>query len=181
MRVWAAHAVFAALLVGSLAARERAAVTPIPSAAFESAVMRVATSKGLRFREYGANTTGTELRMLAFDAIGCSQPVFVLFRFACFEDEATTQSTPEHSYLNQYIYIDRKFDKPTLRPVLIQRIKYGLLSMFGVSDYAPYWNIPFVLQVETPVNCPVAEKIDWSPAWNRKFIVAAESTVAPKN
>ncbi len=181
MRVFAAHAVFAAILAGSLAARERAATTPIPNAAFESAVLRVATSKGLRFREYGANTTGTELRMLAFDAIGCSQPVFVLFRFASFEDEATTASTPEHAYLSQYVYIDRKFDEPSLRPVFIQRIKYGLLSMFGLTDSAPYWNIPFLLQVETPVNCPVAEQIDWSPAWSRKFIAAAEATVAPKN
>jgi hypothetical protein len=172
MRVWAAHALFATILVGSLAARERAAMTPIPSAAFESAVLRVATSKGLEFREYRANTTGTELRTLVLDAVGCSQPMFVLFRLATFEDEATIKSTTEHSYLSQYIYIDRRFDKPSLRPVLIQRIKYGLLSMFGSTDYAPYSNIPFVLQVETPVNCRVAEKINWSPAWSRSFIVS---------
>ena len=180
MRIWAAHAVFATVLVGSVAARERAAMTPIPTAAFELAVLRVATSEGLEFREYGANTTGTDLRTLVFAAKGCSQPVSVLFRLATFEDEATIKSTPEQSYLRQYVYIDQKFDKPSLRPMLIQRVKFGLRSMIGLTDYAPYSNIPFVLQVESPVNCHVAERINWSPAWSRAFIVAAQSTNASK-
>jgi hypothetical protein len=52
MRFWAAHAVFAAVLVGTLASRERSAEPPIDDAGLESVVLSVARSQGLGFREY---------------------------------------------------------------------------------------------------------------------------------
>jgi hypothetical protein len=52
MRLWAAHAVFAAVLVGTIASRERSAEPPIDDAGLESVVLSVAGSQGLGFREY---------------------------------------------------------------------------------------------------------------------------------
>ncbi len=176
MRVWAAHAVFATVLVGSLAGRERPAEAPIVGASLESVIVRVARSQGLGFREYRANNTGG-VRTMVFDAPGCSQPVLVIWRLATFEDEATIESTPGQGYRQRYVYIDRKWNSPDPWAVSIQRIKYSFLAMFGLSEYAPS---AFTLQVETPGDCPAAERIDWRPAWSRSYLAAAE-TPAPKH
>ena len=87
MRLWAAHAVFTAVLVGSLASRERSTEAPIDQAGLESVVVSVARSQGLGFREYRTNDTGGG-RTMVFDVPGCSDPVLVTWRQATFEDAA---------------------------------------------------------------------------------------------
>lgn len=161
MRVWAAHALFAAVLIGSLAGRERPAGAPLVGAGLEPIIVSVARSQGLGFREYLAGNTGEE-RILAFDAPDCSQPVLATWRLATFEDEATVESAPRQGYQQQFFYIDRKWSRPDSWAVSIQRMKYSLLAMFGLTEYAPS---AFTLQVETPRDCPAAQNLDWRSVW----------------
>lgn len=172
MRVWAAHALFGAVLIGSLAGRERPAGAPIAGPSLEPVIVSVARSQGLAFREYRAGNAGEE-RILAFDAPGCSQPVLATWRLATFEDEATVESTPGQGYQQEFIYIDRKWSHPDPWAVSIQRIKYSVLAMFGLTQYAP---AAFTLQVETPRDCPAAQNLDWRPVWSRGYPVAAKTT-----
>jgi hypothetical protein len=162
MRLWA-HAVFAAVLVGSLASRERSPEAPIDDAGLESAVLSAARSQGLVFLEYGNNSTGWG-RAMAFDAPGCARPVVATWRPATFEDEATTASAPGSAYQREYTYFDRRWNRPDPWAVSIQRMKYSLLAMFGRTDYA---TSNLVLQVDAPRDCPAVEGIDWRPAWTR--------------
>ena len=166
MRLWAAHAVFAAVLVGSLASRERSAEAPIDQAGLELVVLSVARSQGLGFREYRTNDTGGG-RTMVFNVPGCPHPVLVTWRQATFEDAAATESTPGQDYQQQYVYFDQKWNSPDRWAVSIQRMKYSLLAMFGRTDYA---TSSLVLQVETPRDCPAAESIDWRPAWSSNLI-----------
>jgi hypothetical protein len=171
MRVWAAHMVFVTILFVSLAARERAAMAPISDASFASAVLRVARSQGLRIREDQASPAG--LRTLEFDAPGCSQPVFVITRFATLEDEPIIEAAPkeyssQHGYLRWYVYVDQKLDTPDARAIFVQRTKYGLLSIFGLTEYSPFGNT-FILEVDAPRDCPTVDAIDWRSAWSRKI------------
>ena len=89
MRVWAPHAVFAAMLMGSLAAHERAPDPYFDSESLEPAVLRVAQSHGWEFVGYkGNNVTNivADEPTLVFQAPGCSKPVLVSLRLATFED-----------------------------------------------------------------------------------------------
>jgi hypothetical protein len=170
MRSWA-HAIFAAVLVGSLASRERSAEAPIDSAGLESAALSVAQAQGLAFREYRASDTDWG-RTMALSVPGCSLPLLATWRPATFEDEATAQSTPRLGYHQQFVYFDRKWSSPNRWAVSIQRVKYGLLALFGKADYP---TSSFVLQVEAPRDCPAAENVDWRAAWSRTGLATAQA------
>src|SRR5262249_15701110 len=79
MREWPLHAVFATMLVGSLAAKERATdvLIDLDDVDRETAVTRVARSYGLVLRGY-VTLPGTLVPALAFEAPGCSRPVPVV-------------------------------------------------------------------------------------------------------
>jgi hypothetical protein len=109
MRVWAAHVVFAAVLVGSLASRERSAEAPVDDAGLEAVVLGVARSQGLGLRENRASHTGWG-RTIVFGVPRCSKPLLVTWRQATFEDEAATESAPGQDYQQQYVYFDQKWD-----------------------------------------------------------------------
>ena len=167
MRVLA-HAVFAAVLVGSLLSRERSAEAPVDNSQLEAAVLGVGRSEGLRFLRYGANETGWG-RAMAFSAPGCSRPLLATWRPATFEDEAAEDeaaavSAPQQGYRRNYVYFDRKWDRPDRWAVSMQRIKYGLLAVFGRADYA---TSDLLLQIDAPRDCPAAQSLDWRPAWSR--------------
>jgi hypothetical protein len=157
------HAVFAAVLIGSLLSRERSAEAPVDDSGLEAAVLGVARSEGLRFLAYGANDTGFG-RAMAFSAPGCSRPVLATWRPATFEDEAAAVSVPQEGYRRNYVYFDREWDRPDRWAVSMQRIKYGLLAMFGRTDYA---TSDLILQIDAPRDCPAAQSMDWRPAWSR--------------
>ena len=179
MRVWPAHAVFAAILVGSLAAREQAA-EPIDYSLslLEPAVLRVAGSQGWGLREY-RTINGVASRALVFNVPGCSQPVEVVLRLSTFEEQTVMESAPEPGYLRRYIYFDQTWDTPDPRAAVVQRMKYAALATFGLTKYAPSW---YLLQVEAPANCRAAEAIDWRSVWNRDDLAAAQVSAgaAPK-
>jgi len=179
VRVWPAHAIFATILVGSLAAREQAA-KPIDDSLslLEPAVLRVAGSRGWGFREYRTNS-GMVSRTLVFEAPGCSQPVEVSLRLSTFEEETLAESAPEPGYLRRYIYFDQTWDTPDPRAAVVQRMKYAALATFGLTKYTPSW---YLLQVEAPPNCRAAKATDWRSIWNRDDLAAAQASAdaAPK-
>jgi len=170
MRVWAMHAVFAAILIGSLAAQERATEVLAVSDSLEPAVLRVARSHGLDFREYRTNS-GTVLRALVFEAPSCSRPVIVNLRLGTFEEESV-QSAPDQGYVRSYYYIARSWDAPAPHAVWAQRVKYGALAMFGLTEYVPS---RYLLLVDAPPQCQAAETIDWRPVWNRVYLAAPQA------
>jgi len=157
------HAVFAAILLGSLASRERSAEAPVDESGLEAAVLRAGRSEGLRFLQYGGADMGWG-RAMAFSAPGCSRPMLVTWRPATFEDEAATVSALQGDYRRLYVYFDRKWDRPDRWAVSMQRVKYGLLAIFGRTDYA---TSDLILQIDAPRDCWAAENMDWRPAWNR--------------
>src|SRR5208282_3854214 len=65
MRVWAAHAVFAAILIGSLATHQRAADALVDSGSLEPAVLRVARSHDWGL---GEHRTTSGVPTLVFEA-----------------------------------------------------------------------------------------------------------------
>jgi hypothetical protein len=170
MRAWPLHVVFAILLVGSLAAKERAADTllDVDNLDREMAVLRVAQSHGLAFRE---NTTlaGTKLPALAFAAPGCFQPILVVLR-AQFDEEALLRSAREQGDEIRYAYIDSSWEKPDRLAFFVERMKFAALATFGLTRYVPSGHM---LLVDSPSRCPAADAIDWRDVWNRDYIEAS--------
>src|ERR1700730_12137624 len=110
MRAWPLHVVFPTLLVGLLAAKERAADTlvDVDNVELKTAVTRVAQSHGLAFREY---VTVVNLPALVFEAPGCSRPVLVVLRMS-FDDEPFLRSARERGDMLRYVYIGRSWETP---------------------------------------------------------------------
>jgi hypothetical protein len=165
MRVWAAHAIFATILLGSLAARERSAEPP-PNSLLESAVLRIAGAHGWGLREYRA-ISGMTSRLLVFEAPGCSQPVIVSLRLSTFEDDILGGAVPQRGYTRHYLYFDRSWDTPHPRAAAIQQMKYAALAKLGLTDYAPSW---YLLLVEAPSDCRAAADMDWRSVWRRDYL-----------
>jgi hypothetical protein len=172
MRSWIGHGLFAAVLAGSLVAKERAPDTPNDAATFESAIVRVARAHTLALREKVDGEA--EMEALVFEAPGCSGPVFVVPRVGTFEEESIVPSVSDGRYLRQYIYVERKWDKPDRLGVLAERIKHGALAMFGLTPYALSWT---VLQVDAPKDCAITNALDWRLVWDRNTLVAADSEI----
>jgi hypothetical protein len=176
MRAWLVHLVFATLLVGSLAAKERAADTlvDLDDLDRETAVTRVAQSHGLAFQA-DITLPGTSLPALAFEAPGCSQPVLVVLRVSL-DEEALIRSAREQGDLIRYVYIGRSWEKPDRLAFFVERMKYAALATFGLSRYVPSGHL---LLVTSPSGCEAAEAIDWRNAWNRDYVgVTRASTEA---
>ena len=168
MRAWPLHVVFATILVGSLAAKERAAdVLDVDNGILQTAVTRVARSQGLDFRE-DATITGTRLPALAFEAPGCSRPVLVVSPMI-FDDEPFLRSAREQGDVIRYIYIDRTWEKPDRLALFVVRMKYAALATFGLTRYVPSG---YLLLVDSPSRCKAADGIDWRDVWNRDYVTA---------
>jgi hypothetical protein len=165
MRAWPLHVVFSTILVGSLAAKERAvdALTP-DDATLQAAVTRIAQSQGLDFREY--RTVAGYLPAVVFEAPGCSGPVLVFAR-VFFDEEAITRFARERGDDIRYVYIDRAWKKPDRLALLVEKMKYLALFTFGIARYMPSGH---VLLVDSPPRCEIAAAIDWRNMWNRDFM-----------
>ena len=169
MRTWAAHAVFAAILISSLVTRERAADALADSVSLEPAVLRVAGSHDWGLGEH--RKTNGVVPTLVFEAPGCSQPVFVSLRLSSFEEETMMHYAPEPGYARRYIYFDRTWDTPDPRAAYLQWMKFALLAKFGMTEYEPSG---YLLLVEAPPHCHASETIDWRPVWSRDTLAAAQ-------
>jgi hypothetical protein len=168
MRAWPLHIVFATILVGSLAAKERAAdvVVEVDSDALEAAVTRVAGSHGLAFRE--RLTFAGNVPALAFEAPGCSRPVLVVLRVT-FDYEPVMQSARDQGDVLRYVYIDRSWEKPDRLAFFVDRMKYAALATFGLTRYVPSGHL---IVVESPPQCQAADVIDWRNVWDRDYVGA---------
>jgi hypothetical protein len=172
MRAWPVHAVFALILVSSLVIRERASDVLAEHDDLVAAVLQVARSYGLAFREY-TSVAETGRRALVFDAPACTRPIRIVLRSLTFDEEAFNELSLEPNYTRRYVYIDHVWDRPQRTAVWVQRVKYGALATIGQTRYTPSSNL---LQIELPADCSVAEAIDWRMAWDRD--VAATGNVA---
>jgi hypothetical protein len=172
MRVWLAHAIFAAILAGSLAAQGRAAGAPDDTPTlFEPAILSVARSHGLTLRE-SRTMPGMMSPTLIFEAPGCLKPVQVNLHLWTFEEQILTESAPQAGAIRRYVYLDRTWDAPDRLAVFVQRMKYRALATFGLTEYVPS---QYFLLLEAPADCHVAEAIDWRSIWNREYLAAAQA------
>jgi hypothetical protein len=167
MRAWPLHVVFATILVGSLAAKERTAdmLLDVDNAELEAAVTSVAQSQGLAFRE---NVTVANLPALVFEAPGCSRPVLVVLRIS-FDDEPLVRPAREQGDVLRYVYLDRSWETPDRLAFFIERMKYAALATFGLTRYVPSGHL---LLVDAPSQCQAANAIDWRNVWNRDYVGA---------
>jgi hypothetical protein len=166
MRAWPLHVVFLMILVGSLAAKERAPeVLDVDNLALQTAVARIAQSQGLEFRE---DLTVTGKNVLAFDAPGCPGPVFVLVRVV-FEQEPLVLSARERGDVVRYVYVDRAWEHPDRLALFVERMKYAALATFGLTRYVPSGHM---LLIDSPPQCRIADAIDWRNVWNRDYLGA---------
>jgi hypothetical protein len=172
MRTWPLHVVFSTILVGSLAAKERGAeILDVDNGTLRTAVIRIARSQGLEFRE-DAMIAGTNVPALAFEAPGCSGPVLVAVRVV-FEQELLTRAAREIGDVVRYVYIDRAWEKPDRLALFIERGKYAALATFGLTRYIPSGHL---LLVESPQHCQIADAIDWRNVWNPDYLGVGRSS-----
>jgi hypothetical protein len=126
MRVLAFHAVFAAILIGSLVAHERATGVLVNDLRLqEQAVFRAARSHGLILHEH---QTESKFLNLVLEGSGCSQPVTIIFRSITFEEQAAIQPDADLGYVRRYFYIELKSEKADPWTVWIERVKYDCRS-----------------------------------------------------
>jgi len=163
MRAWPARVIFASLLVGSLAAKDRTTDVLVESGSLEPAVIRIAQSGGLAFRQR-TTIKGTDIPALVFDAAGCSQPVLVALLSLTLEEEPAIRSAREPGYALRYFYIERSWEEPPRVAVYVERIKYAALAVLDLTRYTPFRQ---VLLVETPPHCSAAGDVDWGGIWQR--------------
>jgi hypothetical protein len=170
MRAWPLHVVFATILVGSLAAKERSTdmLVDVDDLDRETAVMHVARAHGLVFRE-DLTITGN-IRALAFEAPGCSGPVVVVLRVS-FDEEPLLRFAHEQGDVLRYVYIDRSWKKPARVALFVERMKYAALATFGLTRYVPSGHL---LLVHEPSRCAAANAIDWRNVWNRDYVGVVE-------
>jgi hypothetical protein len=175
MKPWPLHVVFATILVGSLAAKERTAdmLVDVDDLNRETAVMHVARAHGLVFRE-DVTITGN-VRALAFDVPHCSRPVLVVLRVS-FDEEPLVQSIREQVDTLRYTYIGRSWERPNRLAFFVERMKYAALATFGLTRYVPSGHL---LLVASPSRCRVADAIDWRNVWNRDYVGAARADTEP--
>jgi hypothetical protein len=173
MRVWAAHGVFAGILLASLAVQRRDTDARYDDASLlEPSILRIASSHGLTLQGYRA-MGGNMPPALIFEAPGCVRPVQVNPLLSSFEEVSLMDDAPGQGYARRYIYFGASWDRPKPWAVFVQRMKYRALAMFGLSGYVPS---KYLLRIEAPKNCEPARNIDWSSVWSRKYLAAAPTT-----
>src|SRR5262245_28750707 len=150
MRAWPLHVVFASLLVGSLAAKERGAdmLVDVDYVDLETTVTRVAGSHGLAFQGY-STLPGTHVPALAFEAPGCYRPMQVVLRVS-FDEEPIVESARVQGNVLRYVYIDRSWEKPDRLAFFVERMRYAGLATFGLTRYVPSAHL---LLVDSPSEC----------------------------
>jgi hypothetical protein len=168
MRAWLVHAAFAIILLGSLAARGQSDVLD-ESASLEPAVISVARSQGLVFRHHTA-IAHSDLDALVFEAPGCPRPILLVVLMSTFDQDPILRSAREQGDMLRYIYIDNSWKEPDHLAVMVGRLKYSALAIFGLTPYLPSWHL---LAVESPESCQAVDRGDWRNVWKRDYVKAA--------
>jgi hypothetical protein len=170
MRAWPLHLVFATILVGSLAAKERTAdlLVEADDVGGETAIVQVARSQGLAL--LGVTTIGGA-RALVFEAPGCSSAVLVTELPVTLEYQTVLPLAREQGVL-RYVYIDRSWHEADRLALYLERMKYAVLKTFGLTRYHP---AALLLLVESESRCEIVDAIDWRNVWSRDYIGAARA------
>lgn len=167
MRRWAGHAIFAALLVGSLAMKAVAGDRLMDNGDLEPAVMQLAQSRGLAFREIAGNPHD-KMHALVFDAPGCATPIVIAQLDITFE-QAQALHLGALGYTLRYAYLDRKWTTPDHAGVFMARMETAALGAVGLTRLMPSWHM---LAISYAPDCHAADAMDWSPVWDRDFRIA---------
>jgi hypothetical protein len=169
MRAWPLHVVFATLLAGSLAAKERSGDALVRHVNLEPAIIRVAGAQGLIFQN-DVTLAGSSLRALEFEAPGCARPVLVAVLSVIIDLEPVLRSAREQGDALRYVYIGRSWERPDRLGIFVERLKYAALAPFGLTRYVPSQDL---LMVEAPAQCHAADAVDWREVWDRHYLGAA--------
>ena len=161
MRAWPARVLLASLLIGSLAIKAGTGGVFAEDHSFEAAVIRVAQSGRLTLHQNNI-ITGTDIRTLIFDAAGCSRPVLAALLSLSFEEEPIVRSAREPGYALQYFYIERSWAEPPRLTIYVERVKYIVLGILGLTQFTPSRQ---VLLVESPPRCSAASDVKWQNVW----------------
>jgi len=176
MRARLQHAVFAAILLGTLVTKERTGDVFAEAGSMEPAIIRAAQSQGLVFRGY-REVTYADLRALKFEAPGCAQFVSVAVLTVALEQEPLVRSAPEEGNVRHYVYIDRMWNAPNRLAVFFARINHAAFAAFGLSRYVPSWHL---LLVDAPLGCSAVDSVDWRLVWDRDYRAAGENKMPQK-
>ncbi|HEY1299645.1 MAG TPA: hypothetical protein VGF07_04060 [Stellaceae bacterium] len=166
MKAWPIHLVFATVLIGSLAAKERAAdalIEVAPDRVVKAAAL-VAQSHGLTLDQ--RETLGGNVPALRFAVPGCAEPVLVLPRIT-FDFDPALQAARDRGDALRYVYIGQSWDRPARLAAFAERMKYAALATFALTRYVPS---AYVLLVDARPECRSAEAIDWRDVWNRDYL-----------
>ena len=167
MWAWPLHVVFSAILLASLAGKERAVdVREAGDVTLQNTAARIGQSQGLDFREY-VKVAGN-LPVVVFETPGCSGPVLVVAHMF-FEEESVMDFARERGDILHYIYIGRVWGKPNRLALLVERMKYAALASFGRTPSVPWGHL---LLVASPPRCEIAAAVDWRNMWDRDYIAA---------
>ena len=160
------HVFFAVILVGSLIANQQAKDMLPQVDDNKATVIRIARANGLALRNEQP-IAGGALKTLVFDAPGCTQPVSVALLSITFEEMPIVQAVPGQHDNRRYVYLNRIWNRPERLPVFVEWQMHRALTMFGLTRYVPS---RYMLLVDSPPGCRVADAIDWQNVWDRNFL-----------
>jgi hypothetical protein len=161
VKAWLVHALFAAMLFGSLLVRQAAPDASVGNDNLEPAVFQLAQSYGWKFRGYQV-VADTGRRALVFEVPSCADPLWIIIRLVTMEEEPFTEPIARQRYIRRYLYMNSSWDTPPRFIVAIQRIKYTALAILGRTRYSPAWEL---LQVDMPLDCAAAARVEWRKVW----------------
>jgi hypothetical protein len=109
---------------------------------------------------------------VSFIAPGCDGKLRVVYMSIGMQEAPMQENLAGPDYKFHYIYLGRRSTK--LEPTTFQLtwLRERTLSFFGLSKFAA---ISVVLFVAEPLECRVAETIDWLPVWQSQRVKAGAS------
>jgi hypothetical protein len=168
MKRWMAHAAFGIILIVSLTTRERASDVLTESDRMEKAVIRLAQSHNLVFREF-ATITDTDIRTILFDARHCERPVSIALLPIIVEQEPLMRFSGARQDIRRYIYLGRSWSQPHYLAMFIERGKHTILAAFGMTVYVPS---KVMLLIQSAPDCELGDTNDWRMLWSRDYLAS---------
>jgi hypothetical protein len=79
--------------------------------------------------------------------------------------------------IRRYIYLDQSWGEPHYLAMFMERGKYAILAAIGMTINTPH---RWMLQIESPPGCRLADTIDWQMFWNRDYLSSIERPGEPR-
>jgi len=169
MTKWGIHALFAVLLLASIATNFSgraigAAHNEFSSEDVSTAVLRLAQTHGMVLQ---TTAKGDGVSALTFRAPGCPDPVLLAPVDINLEQLPLVPQLSGDTYAVRYAYLDRVWDKPDRASLYLQWKFHRALQLIGLSRYLP---LPYVLLIQAPPDCRSVQPLDWSPIWQPSYV-----------